>query len=342
MALRMVFRREDTERVRLAAAPDPLWELVLSLHCAQAETVSPPYAAWRRQVRTRCGDTGGSWLRRFALLRDLVPPRGDFPDFLTPAATDLDAGCEALACTPAAEVRADLAATFATRPAPAWVRALADGDRAEVHRLTAAVRHCFALLVEPCWACVEDTVAADRASRVHTMTGEGVGGLLAGLPGVIGWDGDTLVVRYPRNRTVFLGGRGLTLVPSYFCSGAPVTWIDPERPPVLVYPAEHRETSPAELPASLVPLLSRTRAECLHLLRAPHTTSQLGRALGVSTGSASKQAAVLRQAGLISSTRAGGAVVHRVTALGTGLLTGAATVFPGKQRHVRSTSGTPC
>jgi hypothetical protein len=43
----------------------------------------------------------------------------------------------------------------------------------------------------------------------------------------------------------------------------------------------------------------------------------------MSVGSASKQATILRNAGLIDSTRAGGAVVHSVTALGVDLLSGA-------------------
>jgi hypothetical protein len=35
MTLRLVFDRDDLARVRLAEAPDPMWELVLSLHLAR-------------------------------------------------------------------------------------------------------------------------------------------------------------------------------------------------------------------------------------------------------------------------------------------------------------------
>jgi DNA-binding transcriptional ArsR family regulator len=71
-----------------------------------------------------------------------------------------------------------------------------------------------------------------------------------------------------------------------------------------------------------VSLLGRTRAECLRLLVTPRTTSQLADAAGTSVGTASKQAAVLSGAGLISSTRQGGAVLHATTSLGMGLLVG--------------------
>lgn len=326
MALRMVFQREDIQRIRLSTAPDPLWELVLSLHCVQAAQVGAGHLSWYRAVRQRLAQADSAWRRWLGMLRDLVPPSGDFPDFLTPAptTTDLDAGCEALACIPSAQLTADVASTMAGRSVPAWVGALTVGDREVVNELITAVRKGFGLLVEPHWASVTDVVAADRAGRAESLAGDGIGKLLTGLPGVVGWDGEVLVVRYPRDRTVFLRGRGLTLVPSYFCSGAPVTLIDTELPPVLVYPAQRHgdATTPPALPAALIPLLSHTRADCLHALREPHTTSQLGRVLGLSVGSVSKQAAVLREAGLITSTRAGSAVVHRVTALGTALLNG--------------------
>jgi DNA-binding transcriptional ArsR family regulator len=327
MALRLVFQREDIQRVRLSTTPDPLWELVLSMHCVQARRVSVSHATWYQAVHERLAHTDPSWRRHFGMLRDLVPPSGDFPDFLTPAptTTDLDAGCEALAYVSPTELKANIAATFVGRGVPAWVRALATGDRQMLDDLLIAVRRCFGVLVDPHWSRVADTVAGDRAGRVRVLSENGLGTLLTGLPGVLGWDGEVLVVRYPRNRTVFLNGRGLTLVPSYFCSGAPVTLIDPELPPVLVYPADRQEGSAAlsiQVPASLIPLLSRTRAECLHILRESHTTSQLGHAMGLSVGSASKQTTVLRRAGLITSTRTGNAVVHRVTALGTALLNG--------------------
>lgn len=324
MALRMVFQREDVQRVRLSATPDPLWELVLSLHCVQAARPEPGHLAWQWAVRQRLARTGRAGRRWLGMLRDLVPPSGDFPDFLTPApaTTDLDAGCEALACTPPAQLLTDVAGTMTGRPVPTWVGALAAGDRDAVTELVTAVRRAFGLLVQPHWASVTDMVGADHADRVRLLAGDGVEKLLTGLPGVIGWDGEVLAVRYPRNRTVSLLGRGLTLVPSYFCSGTPVTLIDAELPPVLVYPARRRGEPAPTPPATLIPLLSRTRAECLHALHAPHTTTELGRVLGLSVGSVSKQTTVLREAGLITSTRAGNAVVHRVTALGVALLHG--------------------
>ena len=114
---------------------------------------------------------------------------------------------------------------------------------------------------------------------------------------------------------------------SFFCWGDPVTWTDPKLPPVLVYQAHsglsigRQGLEPAP---HVVTLLGRTRAECLNLLLVPLTTTELAERLGVSVGAASKQASVLRAAGLVTSNRCGKTVVHNATMLGIALLMGAA------------------
>ncbi|RVX41362.1 hypothetical protein EDD27_3884 [Nonomuraea polychroma] len=46
-----MFTPEDLGRVRIAPRPDPMWEMVLSLHLLQARGGGTAMAAWRRQVR---------------------------------------------------------------------------------------------------------------------------------------------------------------------------------------------------------------------------------------------------------------------------------------------------
>lgn len=323
MALRLVFERQDLQRVCLSTAPDPMWELLLGLQCLYECEVAVRHVAWRcgaRRQLTACA--AQPWL---STLRALIPARGDFPDFLTPApfTVDLDAGCEILAGTSPARLHRDISSAFASRSPAPWVRLLAMGDRNEVRSLVRAVRIGHNALIAPHWQQICRAVATDRGKRARILTERGIGSFFAGLPGVIGWDEEVLTFRYPVDRTLRLAGRGLTLVPSYFCTGAPVTLIDPELPPTLVYPIHHPvngSTPTAKVPAWLVPLLSRTRAECLYVLVTPYTTSQLAVRLGVSIGTASKQAMILRNAGLITSVRDGGSVIHHVTALGMALL----------------------
>jgi DNA-binding transcriptional ArsR family regulator len=321
----MVFDRQDLQRVRLAAAADPMWELVFSLLRTRARSVPAPLVPWRQQVARRLsGSERGE--QALSLLHCLVTPEGNFPDFLTPPelVTDIDRGCEAVACTPRARLASDLGVVFAGRPAPTWARSLANGDREGVAEVVRAVRTGHHLLVAPHWATVREVVAADRCQRAGQAVTDGLGTLLSDLPGVLGWDGQVLHTLYPEERTVRLAGRGLILLPSYFCRGNPVTWIDPELPPVLVYEAAgHRQQVPdVSRSERLVSLIGRTRAECLRLLLAPRTTTELAEHIGASVGTASKQAAVLRDSGLITSSRRGTAVLHSITSLGVTLLLG--------------------
>lgn len=294
--LRLVFDRQDLLRVRLAGGADPMWELVLSVQMAQTRGVPPPFMAWRQEFDRRFtgADRGKGAM---SLLRFLITPVGSVPDFLTAPGpvTDLDAGCEAVL--------------------------LAGGDRARMGEVVEAIRHGHDLLLAPHWGEVRNTVAADRAMRARQLAAHGVGALLANLPGVLSWDGRVLCARYPEDRTIRLNGRGLVLLPSYFCWGDPITWLDPQLPPVLVYQALNHDRAELTVSPHLVALIGRTRAECLRILLTPRTTTELAQHLGASVGTASKQAAVLRDNGLVTSNRRGATVLHSTTSLGAALLT---------------------
>lgn len=321
--LRLVFNRDDLQRVRVAAAPDPMWETVLSLHRLRERKPAARHEEWAHQVRHRLARTDAAgWL---STLFDLVPRRGGFPDFLTPGEriSAVDEGFEALAGTTRRTLRTDLEAAFAgRRRTPAWIQDLANGDRSQLLHVVGAARAAYRTLVAPFGHELRAALAADRAARLRRLSTEGVGGLLQSLPGMLDWNGRVLTLAYPVTRTVRLAGRGLTLTPSWFCDSTPVTLIDPERTPVLVYPAAESTRHTSDSAARLVALLGRTRADCLRALRRMHNTSQLAARLGTSIGTASKQAAVLREAGLVSSLRDGGTVWHELTPLGADLLAG--------------------
>ena len=94
--LKIHFSGEDILRTRVAPAADPVWELVLSLHALQGRNRDPLTSAWRHTVtRGLRRDIASDQLR---LLFALNPPRGYFPDFLTPYASveGFEAGLEAV------------------------------------------------------------------------------------------------------------------------------------------------------------------------------------------------------------------------------------------------------
>ena len=321
MAVRIHFTDEDLGQIRLAQAPDPMWEALLSMHLLQTDTASLVFGSWRRAVRPQLAGATGELLR-------LAPPVGYSADFLTPAAGTggLDAGIGALLSTPRRRLAHDLAELAgAGRRLPSWARHLANGDKGAVTHLGRLHRHYFATALAPWWSQVRTRFDAERAVHCRHLADDGLGGLLNKLhPGLV-WRRPVLeITGMGIDRDVHLDGRGLLVLPSYFCWRRPTLLKDPTLPCVVVYPMEH-ETALSAAPGlrSLNALLGRTRAEILETVAdGSVTTTELAHDTGVAPATASHHVGILRQAGLLSTCRAGRAVVHTVTPLGLALLDG--------------------
>lgn len=339
--LRIHVSRLDLSRVRMATRPDALWETILSFHRIRDRRASTVFGKWRAESRARL-------IGEAQLLAAVVPPRGYFPDFLTPSQEGaepfgLDVGIEALRDTPADRVHAELEllaagrmrrrtdrpvgqrAAGAGRASAALPAALMEGRAEPLARLIGALRSYHHAAVEPYWPHIRASVEADRAVRGRALLDGGADGLLATLPPMIRWRPPVLEADYPVDRDLYLDGRGLLLQPSFFCRGTPVVYRDPSLPPVLVYPV----TNPgapvfAEPGPWLGRLVGHTRSAVLSSIGSGCTTSELARRAGVSMASASQHASVLREAGLVLTLRHGSSVLHTLTPLGGSLLRGGA------------------
>ncbi|MGG7573869.1 ArsR/SmtB family transcription factor [Streptomyces sirii] len=263
------------------------------------------------------------------LLAPLVPTRGYFPDFLTPAEglLGMTDALAALRETPAVRLHDELGRlSSTTRPLPAWIRAMADGETRALGRLAGVLQRYYEAAVAPYWARVQGRIEADRAARGRALLDGGADRLLASLPPMMRWRPPVLEADYPVDRELHLNGRGLLLLPSYFCRRTPVTFHNPDLTPVLVYPVEHqspRLTPIAAQERSLGRLVGQTRSAILQGIGVGCTTSELARRADVSLASASQHATVLRDAGLLTTLRQGNAVLHTLTPLGAALLRGA-------------------
>ncbi|MBP2327818.1 DNA-binding transcriptional ArsR family regulator [Kibdelosporangium banguiense] len=316
--LRIHFSAGDLARTRVAEDPDPLWETVLSLHQLRETRREPVLNEWRRR---RCA-RGARVLR---MLSPLMPSRGYFPDFLTPAEASggLECGIDAVLATPRRQLRTELGLLSTHNRLPPWARQLADGEVSILHRLGRALREYHASVLEPAWPDIASRIECDRRHRTETQSRLGTEEMLRTYAPVLRWQSPVLSADYPVERDVHLEGRGLLLVPSYFCRDTPVALLDEDLWPVLVYPARlPRHEAPAAPGARLAPLLGHSRAAVLQALLEPRTTSELARCAGVSLSSASEHASVLRRAGLIASTRERHRMHHTLTQLGSHLLTG--------------------
>ncbi|MEU9830371.1 winged helix-turn-helix domain-containing protein [Streptosporangium sp. NPDC048047] len=323
--IRLHFTEADLRRVTLAPAPDALLEIGLSLRRLRG---APGGAGWSRPavLEWNRGMATGSGTRAGRLL-DLVSSDEAMPAFLCqPDAGDFSAGIERIRRTPTAQLAVDLSHLNPSREVSGWYRELADGDTEARQTLVSELDDYFTASMEPLWPRIRATAAADRALRAETLMRGGVDALLATLGVTCRWEPPVLHVGTVGTYDIPLRGLGLTLVPSYFAS-APLVGYRPGGTVTLIYPMVP-EGRPEGAPDVLGPLLGRTRAAVLAALRRPATTTALAERTGVSPASASQHAAVLRNAGLVSTVRTGSAVLHTLTPLGEALLGG------GPARHV--------
>ncbi|MFC7760864.1 ArsR family transcriptional regulator [Catellatospora bangladeshensis] len=231
--LRIHFTAADLGAVRLAAGADPLWESLLSQHLLRGGATPPILGQWRAGAIARLTP-------QMRALMGLAPPTGYSADFLTPTSgvRDIAAGIDAVLATPREHLRADLHRLVARRPSSGWLRRLADGDRRALSALAAVMRSYFDAVLGPHWDLIASQVAAARARGARSMVDGGVDRLLTTLHPAVRWEAPTLHVAYPVDRDLHLDGRGLVLMPSFFCRRTPVTLRAADRPPVLVYPID--------------------------------------------------------------------------------------------------------
>jgi len=321
LSLLIHFSETDLGKITIAGSPDPLWETLLGLHALQSPEADPAIAAWRARVDLTAATRG---------LFRIAPARGYSPDFLTPeeSADGLDAGLEAILGTSAPRLRGELARLAGGREIPQWARDLAAGGRSVLRELAGALKAFHRTALAPHWSAIAECVDDDRRARARTLLDSGLGGLLSGLHPLLTWRGSTLELHGPHvSGELVLGGRGLRLVPSFFCHQAPTVLADPALPPVLVYPIAidpHRfrpaPASSGDPVTALASLLGKTRAQLLVATARGCTTTELGRYAGISAASASYHASILREAGLVETRREGTAVRHTLTELGANLM----------------------
>ncbi|MER5746317.1 ArsR/SmtB family transcription factor [Streptomyces sp. NPDC002225] len=330
--LRIHFTSGDLENVRIARRPDPLWEILCSICCLQHREGTLAFGEWRRTARELLR-RGGPAREAAAVLRSLMPRAAYFPDFLTPpveedsddlGAYGLRSGVDRVLSTPKRQLRHELSLLAASSGSPWAGTELARGDTGALAVLGNQFHTYHREFIEPAWNRMDAEIAADTARRTRSLAHGGTRALLAGLRPMAVWEPPVLTARYPVDRDLHLGGRGLLLIPSYFCWRDPITLVDDGMMPVLIYPIDRTADAPVSTSASLGRLLGPARASLLYeaAVRPSASTSELAEATGLSLPSVSQQLAVLREGGLVTSRRDGKRVRHTATPLGRRVLQG--------------------
>ncbi|QNE18410.1 helix-turn-helix transcriptional regulator [Kribbella qitaiheensis] len=322
--LRIHFTADDYARTTLAAGPDPMWEMLLSLHMLQVDDGPLEYGGWRQRMRRRLPrETVGP-------LAVLAPPVGYSPDFLTPPSRpgEFDGVVDQLLAVPRQQLQTDLSMLTPRNSAVTWVRQLSEARPESLQRLGHAIRVYHRSALAPYWPSLKSAVQADNRHRMDQLTTGGIAAVLEGIHPQAKWRDNVLEIGAFSDNDLHLNGRGLQLQPSYFCWQKPTKLADYELPPVLVFPIKtasgllHGERASDHTQARLAALVGKTRATVLGLTVDGTTTTQLAAACNITLATASHQTAVLREAGLIESHRRGKSVVHLATRLGHALLEG--------------------
>jgi DNA-binding transcriptional ArsR family regulator len=305
-----------------------LWEVLLGMHMLQTDDEPAVFGAWRQRSQARL-----TALERELLV--LAPPVGYSPDFLTPAesADGLEAGLAAVAATPQSRLGSELSRLADAVRLPRWTRRLAAGDPAVLKKVCHGLRHFHRTKIAPQLPSMSTTIARDVKLHSDTVTTGGFETLATTLHPAMQWRAPTLHVDMRHiDRDLYLRGRGLRLVPSFFCWRHLIMPANSELPPVLVYPVNHDPawSEPAEQrpdpERALADLLGRTRAAVLRTISAGAcSTSELAARAGISLASASEHARVLHRTGLVTTHRVGPAVRHTISPIGTHILTGTPT-----------------
>lgn len=321
--LRIHFTGDDLARTRVATDPDPMWETLLSAYLLRRTEGEIEFGRWRHESRQHLGH----WVRS---LFDLVPAAGSAPDFLTPAdaGVDIDHGIDVLMHTSRTRVRTDLTSIAKERDLPPWTADLAQGRPQPMRALAHAYQRYFRACLAPRWSQVRAHIDQDTGRRMRTLAHGGVDQLLNTLVPGARWHAPVLELDYPADHEIHLEGRGLLLQPVFFdCGTTGTTLVDPSRSPVLAYPVAHEldwMITPGHSGDPLGALLGRTRARVLRaIVTGDCTTTELSQRISIPLATASRQASILRDAGLVVSQRCHNTVVHAGTALGASLCNGA-------------------
>lgn len=312
----------DIQAVRFGLSPGH--ELAHAVRILLRPQLHPLQWGWLRQVRGRIPQ------QSFALLSQVIGTDGYMPDFLTAAARwDMTPGDElaALRSAPIDGMHEDLEKV---------VRRATGQHRKDIMRMLEHPRNTRDMIAEA-WECVwnavlapvrpqlERLIRADIAVRSRIVAAEGMAAMATGIHPTVGWgDGSVRIEMRMHSEEVNCRGSGLVLVPSVMSSSRCMVLTEPPAQPTLFYPAQGVTAGwthdAAELANALDALLGPIRSKILLSAFLPRSTSQVAAEAEVAVSTASYHLAVLRNSGLIVSTRDGKRMMHLRTPLGEAMV----------------------
>lgn len=303
--LSIEFSEVDYLRVRLGAA-DPMWDTLLSLRVLQAHHGLPTrLQQWKnaagRVVSTRMSSCE---LRELLTITSGVT---DLPRFLTTQGDGQH--IDRFAQVADEDPRNAMADLARIRPWTSDVARLHDevtvDGTARLRRMAKSLARYHEIVSPVLIEQRESDLRLDERRRAALLSDGGVEQVLASCEGTV-CEPPVLKIqlRHDSDRTVALGGRGITLRPSWFCGAGVQVSIDTARSAELVHSLMSGDLQNHGAPSkrSLDSLLGRTRTLIL-LSCDGRSSSDVAQRLGLSASTVSEHLSVLRDAGLIVTTK---------------------------------------
>ncbi|MGW7261419.1 DUF5937 family protein [Streptomyces sp. NPDC054834] len=315
--MRVIRYRLGTGAASVRWAMSPIHEVVSLAQLLTEPQRHPMFHQWLRRRRHRIS---GLDLRALTVFMTDGAYR---PDFLDPSPMTseptFEEGVAALLATPTDQVYAELVDATMGHEAEISRRLLDDPDRARSEAAD-VVRRLWKAAVQPEWPSMRQALRAEMLDRAIQVNREGLRAVLPRLHHSAACEGDTISVE----RTVDIDvdcPEGLILIPSLFITDRVQCTTSNHWTPAIYYPASGRYLWAAPpTPRSLDRLLGTTRSRILAALTTPLQTTVVARLVNVTTPTASEHLAILRDAGLIDSSRAGRTATHELTQAGRALL----------------------
>lgn len=275
------------------------------------------------------------------MLRKLLAPGRYAPDFVHPlpsrGTAEFGDEITTMLSTPPDLVAAEISAAYPGSDLPPALRPFRTDPQHALGELARQLRAYWERAVVPYWPQIRALLEADVLYRACQMAGTGWQHMLAGIdPGLSVTDSAIRIRKDCCTETIQTDQRGLLFLPSVFAWPSALAICRPPWPPAVVYPARgigtlgHRRQPAAE---PLGRLLGQHRAAILTILDQPLATTHIASKIGITPGGVSQHLTVLRDAGLVTSSRAGRFVLYQRTQAGDTVV-GATRLMPGSLRPV--------
>ena len=233
--------------------------------------------------------------------------------------TRLDDEFAVLPATPPTTSARDLVAVHGHVP-----EVFAGSTSAALRRIVRALRQLWETCFEPYWPRMRAVLEADVVYRGRQIAQAGVAAMLNGLSSRVEYDDGVVSVR--------LADPPIACRPSTATASRSCRRCSPAARPrrsatdrrMIMYPARGQgalwEAERVANPAAVAAMLGETRASLLAALGDPASSTELGVRFGVTASAVNQHLRVLRDAGLLVSTRYGRSVLYLRSELGSALL----------------------